>query len=188
MVGGARGDTPKTQRGIAIARHAPYIGPWGPLPAGGLDLSKTLQSFATNHDQTYRGRALLVENFQRAETAKPVPPPSRTHITCVNCQRTWAEESNSRRGKPRSKPLCRGEASVDERKIFNGPMRDPAKPVPPPSRTPITGVAVKRTRAEESNGRRGKPRSKCRFYLAFPLTKLSRNRLSTVLGWQVFVC
>ncbi|EJK63453.1 hypothetical protein THAOC_15878 [Thalassiosira oceanica] len=32
-------------------------------------------------------------------------------------------------------------------------MRDPAKPVPPPSRAPITGVAVKRARAEESNGR-----------------------------------
>ncbi|EJK71000.1 hypothetical protein THAOC_07598, partial [Thalassiosira oceanica] len=46
-------------------------GPWGPLPAGGLDLSKTLQPFAANHGQTYRGRALLVENFQRAETAKP---------------------------------------------------------------------------------------------------------------------
>ncbi|EJK57959.1 hypothetical protein THAOC_21955, partial [Thalassiosira oceanica] len=45
--------------------------PWGPLPAGGLGLSKTLQFFAANHGQTYRGRALLVEYFQRAETAKP---------------------------------------------------------------------------------------------------------------------
>ncbi|EJK68202.1 hypothetical protein THAOC_10642 [Thalassiosira oceanica] len=69
----------------------PYLGPWGPLPAGGLDLSKTLQPFAANHGQTYRGRALLVENFQRAETAKPVHPPSRTPITGVNCQRTRAE-------------------------------------------------------------------------------------------------
>ncbi|EJK74453.1 hypothetical protein THAOC_03865 [Thalassiosira oceanica] len=124
----------------------------------------TLHPFAANHGQTYRGsrRALLVEDFQRAETAKPVPPPSRTPITGVN-QRTWAEESNSRRGKPRSKPLCRGDASVGERKVFIGHMRDPAKPVPPPSRAPITGVAVKRAR--ESNGRRGKPRSQCRFHL-----------------------
>ncbi|EJK69098.1 hypothetical protein THAOC_09678, partial [Thalassiosira oceanica] len=151
-----------------------------PYPQAGLDLSKTLQSFTANHGQTYRGRALLVENFQRAETAKPVPPPSRAPITGVNCQRTRAapEESNS---------LCSGDASVDERKVFVGPMRDPAKPVPPPSRTPITGVAVKRARAEESNGRRGKPRSKFRFHLAFPLTKLSRNRLSTVLGWNIFL-
>ena len=45
-----------------------------------------------------------------------------------------------------------------------------------PSRTPISGDAVKRARAEESNGRRGKPRSKRRFYLALPLTKLSSDR------------
>ncbi|EJK72563.1 hypothetical protein THAOC_05894, partial [Thalassiosira oceanica] len=55
-------------------RRPPFSGPWGPLPAGGLGLSKTLQFFAANHGQTYRGRALLVEYFQRAETAKPVPP------------------------------------------------------------------------------------------------------------------
>ncbi|EJK72711.1 hypothetical protein THAOC_05728, partial [Thalassiosira oceanica] len=61
--------------GLALARaRAPFSEPWGPLPAGGLGPAKTLQTFAANHGQTYRGRALLVENFQRAETAKPVPP------------------------------------------------------------------------------------------------------------------
>ncbi|EJK57211.1 hypothetical protein THAOC_22772, partial [Thalassiosira oceanica] len=56
--------------------------------------SKTLQTFAANHGQTYRGRALLVEDFQRAETAKPAPPSSRTPIPSVVVQRTRAEESN----------------------------------------------------------------------------------------------
>ncbi|EJK51809.1 hypothetical protein THAOC_28986 [Thalassiosira oceanica] len=46
-------------------------------------------------------------------------------------------------------------------------MSDPAKPVPPPSRTPITGVPVKRSRAEESNSRRGKPCPAFRRLTAF---------------------
>ncbi|EJK51939.1 hypothetical protein THAOC_28842 [Thalassiosira oceanica] len=138
----------------------PSLGHWGPLSAGGLGSLQDPPIFCR----------------------EPWTP-----ISGVNCQRTRAGESNSRRGKPRPKPLCRGDASEDERKVFIGLMRDPAKPVPPPSRAPITGVAVKRARAEESNGRRGKPRLKCRFHLAFPLTKLSRNRLSTVLGWNIFL-
>ncbi|EJK64283.1 hypothetical protein THAOC_14996, partial [Thalassiosira oceanica] len=56
-----------------------------------------------------------------------------------------------------------------------------ANPVPPSSRTPITGVPIQRIWAEESNSRRGKPRSKRRFYLAFTLTKLSKDRASSVL-------
>ena len=60
---------------------------------------------------------------------------------------------------------------------------DTAKPVPPSSRTPITDVKNERVWAEDSNSRRGKPRSKRRFYLAFSLTKLSKIGLSTVMGW-----
>ncbi|EJK45619.1 hypothetical protein THAOC_35760 [Thalassiosira oceanica] len=50
-----------------------------------------------------RGRALQTEDFQQAETANPVPPSSRTPIGSVKNEWIWAEESNSRRGKPRSK-------------------------------------------------------------------------------------
>jgi len=59
---------------------------------------------------------------------------------------------------------------------------DMAKPVPPSSRTPITGVKIQRVWAEDSNLRRGKPRSKHRFYLVFLLTKLSNIALRRVLG------
>ncbi|EJK56837.1 hypothetical protein THAOC_23192 [Thalassiosira oceanica] len=61
-----------------------------------------------------------------------------------------------------------------------------ANPVPPSSRTPITGVPIQRIWAEESNSRRGKPQSKRRFYLAFTLTKSSKDRASSVLGWTFF--
>ena len=61
-----------------------------------------------------------------------------------------------------------------------------ADPVPPSSRTPISGVKNERIRAEESNSRRGKPRSKRRFYLAFTLTKSSKDRASSVLGSVTF--
>ncbi|EJK53915.1 hypothetical protein THAOC_26558, partial [Thalassiosira oceanica] len=61
-----------------------------------------------------------------------------------------------------------------------------ANPVPPSSRTPINGVPIQRIWAEESNSRRGKPQSKRRFYLAFTLTKSSKDRASSVLGWTFF--
>ncbi|EJK66332.1 hypothetical protein THAOC_12756, partial [Thalassiosira oceanica] len=54
-----------------------------------------------------------------------------------------------------------------------------ANPVPPSSRTPIGSVKNEWIWAEESNSRRGKPRSKRRFYLAFTLTKLSKDRASS---------
>ncbi|EJK57045.1 hypothetical protein THAOC_22957 [Thalassiosira oceanica] len=59
-------------RSYLVLGH-PFQGLGDPYPQAAW-FSKTLQTFAANHGQTYRGRALLVENFQRAETAKPVPP------------------------------------------------------------------------------------------------------------------
>ena len=60
----------------------PYLGPWGPLPAGGLGTSKTLRSFAANHGKTYRGRALLVKDFQRLTARGGVGRRATRHAKC----------------------------------------------------------------------------------------------------------
>ena len=69
------------------------------------------------------------------------------------------------------------------RRAQSGANQNTSQPVPPSSRTPIPGVKNERDWAEDSNSRRGKPRSKRRFYLAFLLTKLSKDRASSVMGW-----
>ncbi|EJK69331.1 hypothetical protein THAOC_09421, partial [Thalassiosira oceanica] len=84
----------------------PFSGPWGPSPLAGWPSSGPLhktQRRPTEPKKRRRGRALQTEDFQQAETANPVPPSSRTPIGSVKNEWIWAEESNSRRGKPRSK-------------------------------------------------------------------------------------
>ncbi|EJK57689.1 hypothetical protein THAOC_22238 [Thalassiosira oceanica] len=80
------------------------------------------------------------------------------------------------------RPNPKRDAAVERLQIEDFQQAETANPVPPSSRTPITGVPIQRIWAEESNSRRGKPQSKRRFYLACTLTKLSKDRASSVLG------
>ncbi|EJK65349.1 hypothetical protein THAOC_13799, partial [Thalassiosira oceanica] len=115
-----------------LASPHPSQDPGVPPPLAGLALARALhktQRRPTEPKTRRRDRALQTEDFQQAETANPVPPSSRTPIGSVKNEWIWAEELNSRRGKPRSKR---------------------------------------------------------RFYLAFTLTKLSKDRASSVLGWTFF--
>ncbi|EJK63892.1 hypothetical protein THAOC_15429 [Thalassiosira oceanica] len=84
----------------------PSQDPGVPPPLAGLALARALAQNPTKADRTQtrrRGRALQTEDFQQAGTANPVPPSSRTPVGSVKNEWIWAEESNSRRGKPRSK-------------------------------------------------------------------------------------
>ncbi|EJK66392.1 hypothetical protein THAOC_12694 [Thalassiosira oceanica] len=94
--------------------------------------------------QIYCGRALVVEDFQRAETANQTSDTEQINATGLSYATSYSTGGaptlkalghlslglvvlivnglGQRSRKPRSKLLCRGEeASVDERKIFNGP-------------------------------------------------------------------
>ncbi|EJK57833.1 hypothetical protein THAOC_22085 [Thalassiosira oceanica] len=86
---------------LTLLRTLGSLPRWRVWPSPG-PLHKTQRS-PTGPKTRRRGRALQTEDFQQAETANPVPPSSRTPITGVPIQRIWAEESNSRRGKPRPK-------------------------------------------------------------------------------------
>ncbi|EJK62846.1 hypothetical protein THAOC_16528 [Thalassiosira oceanica] len=92
---------PLASTGTTLLRTLGSLPRWRVWPSPG-PLHKT-QRRPTEPKTRRRGRALQTEDFQQAETANPVPPSSRTPITGVPIQRIRAEESNSRRGKPRSK-------------------------------------------------------------------------------------
>ncbi|EJK44591.1 hypothetical protein THAOC_36859, partial [Thalassiosira oceanica] len=74
------------------------------------------------------------------------------------------------------------DAAVERQpKIFNKPGR-PIQCPHPQGHLSVCSVKNEWIWAEESNSRRGKPRSKRRFYLAFTLTKLSKDRASSGPG------